>query len=309
MLQSPITLEALVVLHTIDQRGSYAAAAEELRKVPSALSYIIQSLEEKLGVTLFERQGRRSVLTPAGRHLMEEGRLLLEAVGKLADRTRSIASGWETRIRVAIDSMFNTRVTFEILDQFLQDCPDIEIDIREEVMSGGWEALIDDQVDLLLGAAGPVPPHKGIHARPIAKLDRVFAVARNHPLATEPQPISHERLAQQRTVVVHDSARTSIPWTAGIVIESRYFYVPTVDCKIRAQLAGIGCGYLPRRRVQAFLDAGELVELEIENPPHDKATDMYIAWKLVNHGKGLAALRNQFISRFGKESEQQHHPD
>ena len=77
MQHTPLTLEALLVLDAIDQRGSFASAAEQLNKVPSAISYIVQKLEEQLGVTLFVRQGRRSVLTPAGLHLLEEGRKVL----------------------------------------------------------------------------------------------------------------------------------------------------------------------------------------------------------------------------------------
>ena len=68
----PISIEALLVLDAIEHRGSYAAAAEQLNKVPSALSYIVNKLEEQLNVTLFQRQGRRAVLTPAGKHLLTE---------------------------------------------------------------------------------------------------------------------------------------------------------------------------------------------------------------------------------------------
>ncbi len=293
--QSPITLEALMVMDAIESRGSYAAAAEALDKVPSALSYIVQKLEEQLDVTLFQKQGRRSVLTPAGKHLLNEGRKLLAAAEQLRDSTRSIANGWESRIRIAIDSLFNTQRTFALFEGFLQEHPNIELDIREEVMSGSWEALIEDQVDLLIGAAAPVPQQKGIHAEPIAKFDRVFAVSKNHPLAQRTSPVTHEELSRERTVVVHDSARSAIPWTKGIITQTRYFFVPTVDCKIRAQLAGIGCGHLPRQRVQTFLDRGDLVELEIENNPQQSNSDMYIAWKLVNRGKGLQALKQRFI--------------
>lgn len=293
--QTPITLEALMVIDAIDRRGSYAAAAESLDKVPSALSYIVQKLEEQLDVTLFHKQGRRSVLTPAGKHLLKEGRQLLLAAEQLRDSTRLIAKGWESRIRIAIDSMFNTRRTFDILQAFLGEHPDIELDIREEVMSGGWEALIEDQVDLLIGAAAPVPQQKGIHASPIAKFDRVFAVSAQHPLAKHQRPVTPAELAKERTVVVHDSAKLAIPWTKGIITRTQYFFVPTVDCKIRAQLAGIGCGFLPRQRVQPYLDSGELVELAIEGYEHQEDADMYIAWKLVNRGKGLQELKNRFI--------------
>jgi DNA-binding transcriptional LysR family regulator len=52
-----ITLEALEVIDAIERRGSYAAAAEELHKVPSAVSYIVNKLEADLGVMVFDRAG------------------------------------------------------------------------------------------------------------------------------------------------------------------------------------------------------------------------------------------------------------
>ncbi len=52
-----LTLEALRVMDAIDRRGSFAAAADELGRVPSALSYTMQKLEEELDVVLFDRSG------------------------------------------------------------------------------------------------------------------------------------------------------------------------------------------------------------------------------------------------------------
>ena len=95
MSYSPITLDALQALDAIDRRGSFAKAAEELEKATSALSYTVQKLEEQLGVTLFQRQGRRSVLTPSGRLLLEEGRKILVATTYLADQVKELATGWE----------------------------------------------------------------------------------------------------------------------------------------------------------------------------------------------------------------------
>ncbi len=57
-----LTLEALRVMDAIDRRGSFAAAADELGRVPSALSYTMQKLEEELDVVLFDRSGHRTNL-------------------------------------------------------------------------------------------------------------------------------------------------------------------------------------------------------------------------------------------------------
>ncbi|MFA0544074.1 LysR family transcriptional regulator, partial [Vibrio sp. 10N.222.52.B7] len=47
-MHSPITLEALHILDAIDRRGSFAAAANEMDRAPSSLSYQIQKLEQDL---------------------------------------------------------------------------------------------------------------------------------------------------------------------------------------------------------------------------------------------------------------------
>jgi len=65
-----ISLDALQILDAIDTQGSYAAAASRLHRVPSALSHAMQKLEGELGVELFEKSGRRAILTAAGRTLL-----------------------------------------------------------------------------------------------------------------------------------------------------------------------------------------------------------------------------------------------
>lgn len=81
-LKRALTLEALRVMDAIDRRGSFAAAADELGRVPSALSYTMQKLEEELDVVLFDRSGHRTKFTNVGRMLLERGRVLLEAADK-----------------------------------------------------------------------------------------------------------------------------------------------------------------------------------------------------------------------------------
>ena len=52
--------------------GSFAAAAEELHRVPSAMIYAVQKLEQDLGVSIFDRRGHRAKLTPVGQALLRD---------------------------------------------------------------------------------------------------------------------------------------------------------------------------------------------------------------------------------------------
>mgnify|MGYP003671627889 FL=1 len=292
----PISIEALMVLDAIEYRGSYAAAAEQLNKVPSALSYIVQKLEEQLNVTIFVRQGRRAVLTPAGKYLLAEGRKVLNAINLLSEQTQTIANGWEPKIRIACDAIIDIKPIFQGIQHFLTEHENIEIDVQEEVMNGTWEALIDDRVDLVIGAPGPVPNQKGIRAVKVGALDSVLVISRLHPQCAEllaklsniEPVIQLSELTKYRSIVVHDSAQHEIPWSVNMIEGSQHFFVSSITQKIAAILAGIGIGYLPKNLIEKYLTSGELVSIKLSETPPDQ--DLFMAWKITNKGKGLNKL-------------------
>lgn len=112
-----LTLEALRVMDAIDRRGSFAAAADELGRVPSALSYTMQKLEEELDVVLFDRSGHRTKFTNVGRMLLERGRVLLEAADKLTTDAEALARGWETHLTLVTEALVPTEALFPLVDR------------------------------------------------------------------------------------------------------------------------------------------------------------------------------------------------
>lgn len=112
-----LTLEALRVMDAIDRRGSFAAAADELGRVPSALSYTMQKLEEELDVVLFDRSGHRTKFTNVGRMLLERGRVLLEAADKLTTDAEALARGWETHLTLVTEALVPTPAFFPLIDR------------------------------------------------------------------------------------------------------------------------------------------------------------------------------------------------
>lgn len=298
MTQNLISIEALVILDAIEYRGSYAAAAEQLNKVPSALSYVVQKLEEQLQVTLFQRQGRRAVLTPAGKHLLAEGREILYAINALSEQTQTIANGWEPRIRIACDAIIDIQSVLQQINQFLTEHQNVEIDIQEQVISGTWEVLIEDKVDLVIGAPGPVPNQKGIRAVKLTELANVLVAHKSHPLTSINKTMQPSELSCYRSIIVHDSAKNEILWSANIIEGSQHFFVSSVSQKVAAISAGIGIGYLPKYLIQNQLSSGELVIIELTEPRPTE--DLYRAWKLTNKGKGLKRLTSLLLDKAAK---------
>ena len=168
-----VTLEALAVIDAIDRRGSFAAAAEELHRVPSAITYQVHKLEQELDVRLFDRQGHRARLTAAGRELVDEGRVLLERAGELERRVRRVATGWEPELRLAVDALVPWSLLWPLAAGFYADCARREasytrLQLTREVLGGTWDALAEGRADLAVGASGDAPG-PGYRVRPLAE--------------------------------------------------------------------------------------------------------------------------------------------
>jgi len=298
MAKNPITIEALETLDAIDRRGSFAKAAEELNKATSAVSYAIQRLEEQLDIAVFQRQGRRSVLTPAGQLILAEGREILGVTTRLANKAKEVATGWESRISIAVESLQSYPAFFAVLQQFLEEYPSIEMDVCESVLNGGWEALEQGRVDLLVGSPGPVPLQKGYRAVALARADLVLVIASHHHMAgiaTNPETFA-AALAKLRRVITHDTSLAGITRSAGLGSDGKKFYVQNIDHKVEAILAGIGIGHLPRQRIQKHLDSGQLIALQAGQ---SSVNDSFLAWKTSHKGKGLNALTKQLTAVLG----------
>lgn len=295
MKESLITLEALEILDAIERRGSFSKAAEDLNKATSALSYGIQKIEEKLDISLFQREGRRSVLTPAGRVLLEEGRKILNSSKLLTEKAKRVATGWEPRLSIAIESIFNHPLFFQVLAEFMQDHEKLEIDISSCVLSGGWEALGNDRVDLVIGVPGPIPLQKGFRALPIKCCDLTPVISSQHPLANlaeDPEALKNA-LPKLRRIVMHDTSVFSTVQNMGLSNGKQILYVQTIDQKIEAILSGLGIGHVPKYRIQCYLESGRLKKLNLDN----SAPESYIAWKTCNKGKALKSFIELLTSK------------
>jgi len=286
-----ISLDALLTVDTIARRGSFSAAAKELFRVPSTISYTVAKLEEDLGVQIFERFGPRVVLTAAGEELLREGRYLLKAAGDLESRVRRVASGWETEFTLGMDSALAPLGLQDDIRAFYGAADQTRLRIVKEALSGTWESLLDRRVDLLVGAAGEGPSGGGYTAEPIGTMRFVFVVAPAHPLAAMQRRLDKADLAGHRAVSVADSVRLLQARTVGLLFGQDTLTVPDMQTKYEFQLAGLGFGFLPEAWARPDIDCGRLVEKEVEEPKPDET--LYMAWRSGEEGQALRWWRER----------------
>ncbi|MCU0870489.1 MAG: LysR family transcriptional regulator, partial [Burkholderiales bacterium] len=201
-----LSLDALAVLDAIDRRGSFAAAAAELHRVPSALTYVVQKLEQDLDVQVFDRSGHRAKLTAAGEELLREGRHLLRAAREVEARVRRVSRGWEIELVIAMDEIVPIERLYPLVAAFHGLGHGTRLKLLEEILAGTWDALLTGRADLVIGASGDPPTDGGCTTAALGSMPFVFAVAPTHPIATEPEPIAHATLLAHRAVLAADSA-------------------------------------------------------------------------------------------------------
>jgi len=292
-----LTPEALAMMDTIARTGSFAAAARELGKVPSALTYNVRQLEDALDVLLFDRSSRQAQLTAAGEELLNEGRRLLAEMDAVANRVRRVATGWETELTIAVDGVISQLTMFELCESFYalnpqgvagdgRGGPGTRLRLRTEVLAGTWEALLSGQADLAIGVgvAGQAPPPAGIETEVLGEVPFVFVVAPHHPLADAKAPISDAELLRQRAVAVADTAQRLSPITVNLLPGQDVLTVHSTEAKIEAIVRCLGCGFVPEPMARCHIDAGRLVVKPITRTRNDPA--LHYAWRCGTGPKG-----------------------
>jgi len=283
-----ISIDALLALDAIDRKGSFASAAHELHRVPSAVTYTVQKLEQDLDVLLFDRRGHRAKLTAAGRELLNEGRHILRAADELEAHVKRVATGWEAELRIAYDDVIPAGAVLEVAQAFHQQECGTRLRITAEVFGGTWDALSSDRADFVIGASGEGPAGGGYTTRPLGEVEWVFAVAPGHPLARAKEPLTHDDILAHRAAVVADSSRNLPPRTAGLLTGQDTLTVSNLAAKLLAQKMALGVGHLPRAVAEREAAAGNLV---IKRTLDGRAvSQLFLAWRSARTRKPGKAL-------------------
>ena len=117
---------------------------------PAALSQRLTKMEDKLGVRLFDREGRRLVVNPAGRRMLVASRLVLAELRSAEHDVRDIRDGANGRVRFTSQCSTTFQWLPPVLKRFREQQPNIEIRIETVPGDDPIGALVDDRVDVAL---------------------------------------------------------------------------------------------------------------------------------------------------------------
>lgn len=248
----------------VAETGNFARAAEALSLTPSAVSRSIARLEERLGIRLFERNARATVLTEAGQSMFGEVAPLLVGISEAASHAAAGTELVRGRLRVNCDGWFSSLMLAPRLQPFLDGHPHVSLDL---IVRDGIGDLVADGFDVAIRFGEPTA--NGLVTRKLLET-RILTCASPAYLARYGRPTHPSELADGRhqCLLFRDPASgRPFEWEfhrAGTVLPVKVdgrLVLNDVATSLAACVAGLGIAQPMALGIDEMLADGRLIEL------------------------------------------------
>ena len=246
------------------EEGSFTRAARRTHVTQSTLSHQIRQIEDELGTRLFDRIGKRVVITTAGEALLETATRALREVDEGVRRVRAGPDPLTGTLRIGATHTFNIKLNPDCLAAFLEAHPSVSVTVRE-LFATDVAGLVEAG-DLDLGITYDPQRRDRLDFEPLYIEEMVLAVAARHPFAERKrlrlvelhrQPmILPTRSSSTRRII--DAALGSVG-AEPVIVADMDSLAATIELIRRTQLAAIVSRL-------AAPDAHDLAILALESP-------------------------------------------
>ena len=238
------TLDQLQVFLTVADAGSFSAAARQLNRAQSVISYTIGNLEMQLGVSLFERNGaRQPKLSEAGTAMLADARRIVSDLQVMRARASSMKQGLEAEVSVAISVMVPTEVMVGVLKEFRDTFPSVSLRLEVGELGRIMELVMSGRSTIGIGGA-LLRQDDSLLVERIGHNYLLPAAAADHPLALLQRPLTLIDVREEVQLVVSDSGPGLAPADLARLGE-RFFRV------LGSGESGSGLGWSIVRRIAA----------------------------------------------------------
>jgi DNA-binding transcriptional LysR family regulator len=176
-----IDLRHLRTFVALAELGNFSRTGERVGLSQSAVSRHIRGLEDALGVRLFERLGRRAVLTSAGQTLRTRLEILMREADSLPRVIRDLAEGVRGDVRIGASITAANAILPPLLGAYRRRYPRVALALEPDNSARVLEVLARGEIDLAFVGSDALPPGASV----LAEIpDEVLLIApRTHPFA------------------------------------------------------------------------------------------------------------------------------
>jgi DNA-binding transcriptional LysR family regulator len=253
-------LSHLAVFAAVARHGSFRKAAAELSLSASAASYAVRTLEDRLGVGLFNRTTRSVSLTEAGRHLLARLQPALGSVSTALEEMNLFRASPAGTLRINTFRDAALVVVAPLIERFLRMYPDIQLDI---VSDDGLVDIVGQGFDLGIRYEESVP--EDMVAVPVGPEQRLGVIGSPAYFKRRGKPKHPDDLMRHDCIRYRFRSGAFYKWELakdGVQLQVDVpgrLSVGDSDLILRAALDGVALGFLPEHKVAAQVAAGKLV--------------------------------------------------
>lgn len=254
-----LDLTSLQLFVAVAEAGSIAQAAQRESIAASAVSKRVAELESALGTALLYRQARGVTLTPAGQSLLHHARKLLYGLDKLHGDLSEYASGVRGHVRMHASMSAIVQFLPEDLGRFVQNHPQVKIDLEEHLSSEVERAVLEGAADL--GICNASKGASALQVRPYRE-DRLALIAPPALVRKAPAAIDFVDTLDYDHVGLHAGSSIALAMhqaaaQAGRSVRLR-IRVTGLDAMCRMIANGLGVGVMPQRAFELVHGASPL---------------------------------------------------
>lgn len=245
----------LAIIREVSRLGTLTAAARALHLTQPALTHAIKKLEQQLETPLWSKEGRRLRLTPAGEYLLGFANRLLPQLEHAEQTIAQIARGLRGTLRIGMECHPCYQWLLKVVAPYLQQWPDVDVDVKQAFQFGGIAALFGYEIDMLVT---PDPLYKkGLLFEPVFDYQQVLVVGIGHPLAeaayAKPQDLVEETLITYPVETERLDIFSQFLRPANCS-PKKHKIIETTDIMLQMVAAGRGVAALPQWLVAEYAE-------------------------------------------------------
>lgn len=263
----PLSLRDLEAIRLLGTRRNFRAAAVELGVSAPTLSHMIASVEERIGIRLFNRTTRSVAPTEAGQALIDRMGPALSSIAEAFDVIEGLRSEPSGRIRLNASEVAAARL-LPVTARFMSDFPKIDIEL---VSDGMLSDIVADGFDAGIRLQEAIP--QDMVALPLSAEEQIIVVGSPAYLSGRPAPQHPDDLPAYECIVARLPSGRPMPWEFedkgrpfSVTVSGR-LQVGSVAIALRAAEMGLGLAYVGLSDARASLASSNLVHLLEEWTP------------------------------------------
>lgn len=250
-----MTLDQVLVFHTIVKVGSFKLAAAELNKTQPAISFSIKKMEEELSVDLFDRSGYRPILTSEGRAFYERSQNLIQGMHELENLAQSFRNKEEPEISLSVDGISPLPTLLSLFKKFGDRYPNTKLNLSLDILSEVERKVLNREA--LFGITHFYSEINALEAIKISSIEMLPVISSEFRIKSEDELLGLDQ------IVVSDKNKAGKA-SFGLLNGGRKWYLTESNFKREIILAGLGWGHLPAHTIQEEIKQGKLRILNFE---------------------------------------------